>query len=147
MAGSWSTERFPKHKDALVALVEQHRELKDEPLHLALAYLPSRRAQHHIYLFEVIGSASRNINWEPDLFEVSFLPKSGFPLDQDEELHFILTNPHELEIAIQRDWPLLLEVTDAILAGDYQMLFQDEIGKALLDQLQGVPHRLNLSHG
>ena len=56
MAGSWSSERFPQFEQPIRTLTEQHRELKDEPLHLAIAYGPLRD-QQDIFLFEVIGGA------------------------------------------------------------------------------------------
>ena len=45
MAGTWTSERFPQFEPAIRRLTQQHRELEDEPLHLALAYLPRRHGQ------------------------------------------------------------------------------------------------------
>lgn len=61
MAGTWTSERFPQFEPAIRRLTEQHRELEDEPLHLALGYLPRRKGQEvydGIFLFEVIGGAA-----------------------------------------------------------------------------------------
>ena len=51
MAGSWTADRFPQFEAAIRHLTEQHRELVDEPLHLAVSYLPATRDQQHIFLF------------------------------------------------------------------------------------------------
>jgi hypothetical protein len=61
MAGSWTSERFPQFETAIRHLTDQHRELKDEPLHLAISYGPIRD-QQDIFLFEVIGSTRESIN-------------------------------------------------------------------------------------
>src|SRR5438552_2950735 len=79
MAGSWTSERFPQFEAAIRRLTDQHRELADEPLHLALSYLPAKRDQQHIFLFEVIGGAGESGNPERDLFEVTFAASPGFP--------------------------------------------------------------------
>ena len=70
MAGSWTADRFPQFEAAIRRLTEQHRELVDEPLHLAVSYLPAMRDQQHIFLLEVIGGPGESINPERDLFEV-----------------------------------------------------------------------------
>ena len=54
MAGSWTSEKFPQFEQAVRALTEQHRELEDEPLHLAISYGPLRD-QQDIFLFEKRG--------------------------------------------------------------------------------------------
>jgi hypothetical protein len=59
MAGPWTAERFPQFEAAIRRLTDQHRGLVDEPLHLAVSYLPALRDQQHIFLFEVIGSPAR----------------------------------------------------------------------------------------
>jgi hypothetical protein len=55
MAGTWVLENLPQFEPALRRLTQQHRELEDEPLHLAVAYLPVRQgkeAHDGVYLFE-----------------------------------------------------------------------------------------------
>jgi hypothetical protein len=129
MAGSWTADRFPQFEPAIRRLTEQHRELEDEPLHLAISYLPAMRDQQHIFLFEVIGSLGDGISPERDLFEVTFAATAGFPMGPNEELHLILTNPRELEIALKEGWPLATEVANAIRAGDYKVLHADKAGQ------------------
>src|SRR5260370_38000991 len=106
MAGSWTAERFPKFEAAIRRLTNQHRELVDEPLHLAISYLPAMRDQQHIFLFEVIGNPEESVNPGQDLFEATFTATPGFPMGANEQLHLILTNPRELEIALPESWPL-----------------------------------------
>ena len=136
MASSWAVDRFPTFEAALRRLTEQHRELVDEPLHLAVGYQPATRAPLDVFLFEVIGGAAESINPERDLFEITFGSSVGFPMGPDQELHVVLTYPRELEIALAEGWPLANEVADAIRRGDYRVLFQDEVGAQALTRLQ-----------
>ena len=147
MAGTWTSERFPRFKDAVSKLTEQHLELKDEPLYLALSYQPVERNQQHIYLFEVIGAFDESINPEGDLFEVTFTPTAGFPMDDDQELHLILTNPRELDIALKQGWSLADEVVGAIREGDYQVLYENPIGKKALASLLAEASRQGVDRG
>ena len=167
MAASWTTDRFPKFEKAIRQLVEEHRELEDEPLHLAITYLPAAgnesksgfrvvrpglslpagRDQQHIYLLEVIGAFEGSVSPDRDLFEVTFGPASGFPMGPGEQLHLILTNPVEWETAVRDGWPLAVEVVNAIRAGDYMVLHEDEIGRRLLTALQAEAHLREAARG
>jgi len=141
MAGSWTADRFPQFEAAIRRLTVQHRELVDEPLHLALSYLPATRDQKHIFLFEVIGGAGESINPERDLFEVTFETTPGFPMGPNEQLHLILTNPQELETALREGWPLACEVVNAVRVGDYKVLYADAPGERVLTMLQAEARR------
>lgn len=135
MAGTWTTERFPQFAEPIRRLTEQHRELKDEPLHLAVSYGPAREHQD-IFLFEVIGG-SESVNPEGDLFETTFLPASGFPMAPGQKRHLILTNPQELQEAVGKEWPLVREIVNALRSpADHKVLFADETGREILDHLQ-----------
>ncbi len=147
MAGSWTVDRFPQFEAAIRRLTEQHRELVDEPLHLAVSYLPAMRDQQHIFLFEVIGGPGESINSERDLFEAIFETSPGFPMGPNEQLHLILTNPRELEIALREGWSLASEVVNAFRAGDYEVLYKDEIGKRVLDKLEAEARRQEDARG
>ncbi len=136
MPGSWVSDQLPQFQDAIHRLVQQHRELHDEPLHLALTYLPADRNPQHVYLLEVVSVPGAGLNPEHDLFEATFGSTAGFPFLADEELHLILTNPRELEVALDRGWPLANEIVNAIRAGNTQILFQDEIGRTAAARLQ-----------
>src|SRR5438128_11870189 len=98
MAGTWTSERFPQFEPAIRRLTEQHRELKDEPLHLAVAYLPrrnGREVQQDIFLFEVIGGTA-DFFGQNDLFETVFEAAPGLPGGLEQTLHLILASPREL---------------------------------------------------
>ena len=141
MAGSWTTDRFPQFEEAIRRLTEQHRELVDEPLHLAISYRPATRDPQDIFLFEVIGRLWESLNPERELFEVTFASTPGFPMGPNEQLHLILTNPRELEIALREDWPLASEVVHSIHAGDFEVVFKDEEGDRVLARLQDESRR------
>jgi hypothetical protein len=147
MAASWNVERFPQFEAAIRRLTEQHRELEDEPLHLAVSYLPCKRDQHDIFLFEVIGTPGESINPERDLFEATFAATTGFPTGQNEQLHLILTNPRELKTALQDGWPLARELVNAIRAGDYEVLYKDTVGKRVLAMLRAEARRREAARG
>ncbi len=147
MGGSWTSDRFPQFEQAIRRLTEQHRELEDEPLHLAVSYLPARRDQQHIFLFEVVGTPGESMNFERDLFEVTFATTTGFPMAQDERLHLILTNPRELQISLEQSWPLAIEVVNAIRDGDYEILHKDEVGEQALARLQAEAGRREAIRG
>ncbi len=136
MAGSWTADRFPQFEASIRGLTNQHRELVDEPLYLAISYFPASRDPDHIFLFEVIGGVADRMTSERDLFETTFLPSSGFPMGPNEQLHLVLTNPHELEIGIREDWPLVSELVDAIHRDDYKVLYADDTGLLLLEKLR-----------
>ena len=110
MAESWTADRFPHFEASLRRLTDQHRELADEPLHLAISYSPATRDQQDVFLFEVVGGLAEGINPERDLFEATYLSASGFPMKPNEQLHLILTNPRELEIGLEEGWPLVREI-------------------------------------
>lgn len=147
MAGPWTLDRFPQFEQAIRRLTDQHRELEDEPLRLALSYFPATRDRQDIFLFEVIDSPGERVGLERELFEVTFESSRGFPMREDELLHLVLTNPRELETALREGWPLAIEVVNAIRAGDYKVLFSDEAGERVLTMLQAEASRRETVRG
>jgi hypothetical protein len=141
MAGTWTSERFPQFEREISRLTEQHRELQDEPLHLAVAYLPAARDQQDIFLFEVVGGALTTISSDRNLFEATFTSTPGFRMGANERLHLVLTNPDELRLALEQGWPLAQEVVNAIRANDYHTMYADDVGNAVLSQLQAAARR------
>jgi hypothetical protein len=135
MARSWTADRFPQFEAGIRRLAEQHRELVDEPLHLAMSYLPARPDQQHVFLFEVIGGPGESINPERDLFEMTFASTPGLPMGPSHELHLVLTYPRELEIALSEDWPLANELVEAIRRQEYEVLYNDDVGERVLASL------------
>src|SRR5713101_3347145 len=98
MAGPWTSERFPQFEKPIRELTEKHRQLEDEPLHLAISYGPPRDRQD-IFLFEVIGG-QESISPDRDLFEATFESAPGLPTGLPRRLHLVLTNPSELKQAL-----------------------------------------------
>jgi hypothetical protein len=138
MADSWTTDRFPEFEIAIRQLTEQHRQLQDEPLHLAVSYAPERE-QQDIFLFEVIADNGRRLCEDRELFETVFTSHSEFPLRSDQSLHLVLATPAEWEMALREQWPSAEEIRKAIAEGNYQVLHSDEIGRRLL----GLVHKEN----
>ncbi len=133
VAGPWTSERFPQIETRIRELTEQHRELEDEPLHLAISYAPQRDPQD-IFLFEVIGGTD-SISPDKELFETTFASTPGFPMSTDQQLHLLLTNRSELDMALREGWQSVREIVDAIRSGEYKTLWADEIGKGVLGRL------------
>ena len=134
VAGTWTSKRFPQFETQLGELTKQHRELEDEPLHLAISYAPQRDPQD-IFLLEVIGGAD-SISPDKELFETTFASTPGFPMANGQQLHLILTNLREFEMALDDEWPSVREIVDAIRSGDYKILYEDETGKTILKRIQ-----------
>lgn len=132
MAGTWISSKFPQFEEQIRNLIKQHLELEDEPLHLAISYAP-KRDQQDIFLFEVIGgNGSDSINSGREFFETMFTSTPSFPMAVGEQLHLILTNQRELEIAFLEDWPSLREVMEAIRCNEYRQLFSDNVGDVIM---------------
>ncbi len=139
MAGSWTSERFPLFEQSIRALTEQHRELEDEPLHLAISYGPFRD-QEDVFLFEVIGGG-KSINPDRDLFETAFESVPGLQTGFDQRLHLVLTNPSELKQALREGWPLAREIVEAVRANNYKVLFHDSVGASVLRLIRAAASR------
>jgi hypothetical protein len=136
MAGTWTRERFPQFEGQIRRLAEQHRELEDEPLHLALAYQPNPpRDQQDIYLFEVIGGWGEN-NPDKDLFETTFEPNGLLQTGFNQRLHMILTTPVEFKAAMVENWKTAEEIVNAVRCDDYQVLHADAVGGKILELIQ-----------
>jgi hypothetical protein len=137
VAESFTRRRFPKYASHIRKLAQQHRQIKDEPLHLAVTYDPGRD-RGDIFLFEVIENfGAGDIDPDQHLFEVVFGASNSLPLGAKDELHLVLTNPRELEVAINEDWKELKEIREAIQRGDYEVLWKDMVGKAIMEKLRG----------
>jgi hypothetical protein len=131
----WLSQRFPHLRRQLLELAKQHLRLRDEPLHLAMAYDPGRDSQD-VFLFELLDNFGGNeINPDAVLFEATFGASSSFSLEPDQRLHLILTNPAEFRTALDRRWPTADEVRDAVHRGDFEILYSDQIGRDALELL------------
>lgn len=133
MGQSWITERFPLHADDLRRLTDEHLRLQDEPLHLAVVYDPGHGSQD-VFLFEVVGGFGGGaVNPDGNLFEVTYGMSSVVSGSNGEQLHLVLTSPEELPVAVREQWPLAVEVARAIGQGEFEVLFEDEIGRQMLE--------------
>ena len=136
MAGTWTTEKFPQFGQAIRRLTDQHRELEDEPLHLAIAYQPGPpRDQQDIYLFEVIGGRGES-NPDKELFETTFEPNGRLQSGFDQRLHMILTTPADFKTAMEEHWKTAEEIVNAVRCDDYQVLSSDAVGAEILDLIE-----------
>ena len=129
-------DRQPQLHSALHDLAREHADLEDGPLHLALLYDPGREPGD-VFLFEV----SRDFGLgevDPDraLWEVAFGPNVDLPLALGQRLRLVLTNPNELEVALNEGWPSAIEVRDAVRRGDFEILREDETGRRILEDLR-----------
>jgi hypothetical protein len=128
---------YPDYKDAVQKLVDQHLKLRDEHLHLAVYYSPPNRPKRDIYLFEVIdGFAGGNIDPDKKLFAFAYGSTPGFPLLEGVSLRMVLTNPVELDQAIQEDWKRVKELRNARKLGRAVVLHADTVGKRFWNKLK-----------
>jgi hypothetical protein len=147
MAGTWTSKIFPQFEKQLRNLTKQHLELEDEPLHLAISYAP-KRDQRDIFLFEVIGGNGGDyINPDKELVETTFPSSPGFPMAAGQQLHLVLTNQRELELALSEGWPSVREVVDAIQSNDYKKLYADKTGGTILKRLAESGHMEGAARG
>jgi hypothetical protein len=120
-----TTSAPPEMLDAVKRLIEEHREIKDEPLLLAVYFEPERDPGD-LFLFEVVeGFGANRVQEDRELFEVSYYSTPQFPLGSEQRLHLVLTNPVEFEAATQAHWPSLEEVRNAMRDGRAKVLFAD----------------------
>jgi hypothetical protein len=118
-------------------LVEEHRQLADEPLLLAVYFEPKRNPED-VFLFEIIdGFAGGRVDEERKLFEVSYSGTESFPMMPGKKLHLVLTNPTEFEAACQEDWPSLREIREAVKAGHSETLYVSQGSDSLEAKLNG----------
>ncbi len=128
---------FPAYRNVVQELVEEHLELTDQPLLLALYYVPDRDS-NDIFLFEVADKFGGNRVTEENAFmEVTFGANSGLRIGKKQRLHLIITNPNELRAAIRNKWPDVVEIGKAVAQERYQQLYAaSEDGENLLRDLR-----------
>ena len=117
-----SKSKFPDYERQLRKLVAEHKKIRDEPLIWAIYYNPGRKCKD-IFLFEVIENfGNGTIDPDRDLFKVTYGRASGFPLEEDQALHLVLTNPDEFQRAAQQQWKRFKELKSAVGRGDYKIV-------------------------
>jgi hypothetical protein len=128
-ASTPSAQSDPVH-DALMKLVDAHKKLKAEPLHLAVHF--QRPKNKHVNLFEILGGFGRD---EPSadkkFFEIAFASTRSFELPAGKELRLLLTSPAEFERAMAANWASLKILRDSKKAGTATVLYEDKTGKKL----------------
>lgn len=128
---------FPAHRQKMENLVEQHKEIRDEPLLLAVYYEPERDAGD-LFLLEVIDQFGANkVDPDRELFEVTYGSTAGLPLEPGQELHLILTNPAEAVVAFEEGWPLAREIRGAIEQKKAVALHQTREGERIWETIRG----------
>jgi hypothetical protein len=131
----WTIRRFPGLEKQIRDLAQQHREFQDEPLHLAIAYEPSRDS-HDIFVFELLGNFGGNeVTSEAKLFEVTFDSTPNFTMKPGQKLHLILSNPAEFRAALDQHWTTAEEIRTAVRRGKFEVLHSDEIGQEAMELL------------
>lgn len=125
----FTTDRYAYLDGWIRDLVQRHREFEDEPLHLALLYDPGRDTED-VFLFELLSNYGRDeVGEDGDLWEVTFASSGSLPLSTGQNFHLVLTNPRELEFALNAGWPTAVELRDAIRRGDFEVVYEDELGR------------------
>jgi hypothetical protein len=115
-------------------LVQAHQRLQDEPLHLAIAYDPGRE-RDHVFLFEIVGNfGSELIDPDRRFFEVGFSGAQVF-MARPPDLRLVLTSPTEFREALRDGWPVIAELRRAIASQRYQIMYQDDVGRRLFQEL------------
>ena len=126
---------YPYYQDLVRDLVEQHRELVEEPLLLAIYYEPHRLVGD-VFLFEVLdhfrGGA---LDESGDILEVLYGSTVHFVLEpMDAMLHILLSNPDEFRAATGRDTTKIKELREAFRNGKAQIVFDSGKCKDILCQ-------------
>lgn len=126
---------YPVSHDAVATLVQEHRALRDEVLLLAIYYAPERDV-NDIFLFEIFdGFGANSVDADRNLFEVAYSARSTFPLEPNQQLRLVLTNPVEFERAASENWAHVQELRRAIEGGRYEVLYADAQHPELLRAL------------
>lgn len=128
---------YPDYKEAVEELVKQHRKLRKENLHLAVYLAPPNRSKKDVYLFEVMDDfGGGQVDPEKKLFTFAYSSTPGFPLPDGVNLWMILTNPAELDQAIEGNWTRLDEIRSARNAGRAIVIYEDTKGKKLWNKIR-----------
>lgn len=117
---------YPDYSAQVRDLVEQHRELVEEPLLLAVYYAPDRDT-NDVFLFEVLDNfKGSSIEYDGDLLEVLYGATPHFSLpDRDSRLHIVLSSPEELREAATKHTQRFQELKKAFSEGRAEILYHD----------------------
>jgi hypothetical protein len=95
----------------------------------------------------VIGGNGDSVNPDRELFETTYASTPGFPMVEGQQLHLVLTNQRELDVALSEGWPSVCEVVDAIQSNDYKKLYADRTGGPILKRLAESGHMEGAARG
>ena len=128
---------YPGFLDIVTGLVEDHKELLEEPIHLAIYYAPKERGANDVFLFEVLDDFEGNsIEEDGDMLEVTYGRTPDFPmLNQDSRLHIILASPTELRKAYKNKTNLFNELKLALDSDKAKVIFSDQHGEKLKSEV------------
>jgi len=125
---------YPDFLDQVRQLVQQHRNLKHEPLRLAVYFAPPRRGKGDVFLFEVSdGFGANELDAGNKLFEFGYGSTPALPLPPGVTLRMVLTNPAEFRAAIHDRWRAIQELRAARDAGKARVIYADATGRKLWD--------------
>ena len=124
-------KRFPDYLEQVEALVDDHRQLKDHALVLAIYYeVPSN--PQDVYVLEVLlglGVPSDTKDFIPtddtDFFDAEYGSTDGFPMDNDSQLHLVLTSTVTFMYAKDWNWPQYQLIHEAVQKGRYRLIYKD----------------------
>ena len=127
---------YPDYQQQVERLVSQHRQLEHQPLLLALYYAQDSDPQG-VYLLEVISQFGYNeVSEDQDMFEIEYNSSPGFLLPAGSRLHILLTNPVELQAAVDQKWSALSPVQQAIRQGRCRVIHEEPAGSEALALLR-----------
>ena len=128
---------YPEYQEQVQELVEQHRERRKDRLHLAVYFGPANRKRSDIYLFEVIEDfGGGRIDPQKKLFAFAYGSTPGLPLPEGVSLWMVLTNPSELDVAIEQNWAGIGDIRKAKNAGRAIVIHADAKGKRLWNKIK-----------
>lgn len=124
-------------ENLLTSLIEEHKEIENQPLHLAIAYRLGDSASE-LYLLEVSENFGGNRVSDEKLFLKAWVAQPpDFRFHEATEFYLVLTNLAEFSTAISETWSQISELKWSIEKGLAKKLFSDEQGEKLWAQLGG----------
>jgi len=132
--------KYPNYLNQVRDLVEQHRELVEEPLLLAIYYAPDRDPED-VFLFEILDNFRGGaLDTSGDILEVLYGSTEHFEMDpRNAMLHILLLNPKEFIDAVSQDTRKIAELRAAFGNGKAQLVFESDKCNDVVKVIQGWP--------
>lgn len=122
---------YPDYLEQIKKLIDQHLELVEEPLLMAIYYAPDRpgREEDDVFLFEVLDNFDgSSLETDGDMLEVLYDSSRHFTMHhRDARLHIILTSPEELRKATAKNTQRILELKQAMAKHRAQIVYIDPL--------------------